>query len=126
MRLRQLLHNLVKNSLESLSGEGWVCLRTCGFNESGRDWVELTVVDNGPGIAETVAENLFDPYVTTKTTGSGLGLAVVQKIVDEHGGSIHVDTESGGGARFRVRLPASVASVTAESVQRIGQREVLS
>ena len=63
------------------------------------------MADSGEGIAEEVAQNLFDPYVTTKTSGSGLGLAIVQKIVDEHGGSVRVSNSRRGGAKFTVRLP---------------------
>ena len=106
VRLRQLAHNLIKNSFETIDGKGWIELRT-GLSESAnRQWVELSVSDSGAGIAPEVADNLFDPYVTTKTSGSGLGLAIVQKIVDEHGGQVRVDEAQGGGARFTVRLPA--------------------
>ena len=107
VRLRQLLHNLIKNSLESLEGKGWIRLQTALAEEGGRYWAELSVADSGRGIADEVADNLFDPYVTTKTTGSGLGLAVVQKIVDEHGGSVRVGKPDEGGALFSVRLPIS-------------------
>jgi nitrogen fixation/metabolism regulation signal transduction histidine kinase len=110
VRLRQLVHNLIKNSLETLEGKGWIKLKTECTEKSGRDWIEFTVEDSGSGIADEVAQNLFDPYVTTKTTGSGLGLAIVQKITDEHGGSVRVGKASGGGARFSVNLPVSSAA----------------
>ncbi len=110
VRLRQLVHNLVKNSLESMEGDGWIRLKTGQVEDSGRNWIELTVEDNGIGIADEVAHNLFDPYVTTKTSGSGLGLAIVQKIVDEHGGSVRVGKTGKGGAKFIIRLPVSVAA----------------
>ncbi len=116
VRLRQLVHNLVKNSLETLDGEaGWVRLNTAAVKKAGRDWVELTVEDSGQGIADEVAHNLFDPYVTTKSSGSGLGLAIVQKIVDEHGGSVRVGRTDEGGARFTVSLPVSSAANEPES-----------
>jgi len=110
VRLRQLVHNLIKNSLETLDGEGWISLQTEYSEISGHGWIEFTVEDSGSGIADEVAQNLFDPYVTTKTTGSGLGLAIVQKIVDEHGGSVRVGQASKGGARFSVSLPVSTAA----------------
>jgi len=110
VRLRQLVHNLIKNSLETLEGEGWIRLETACVEKSGRYWIEFTVEDSGKGIANEVAENLFDPYVTTKTSGSGLGLAIVQKIVDEHGGSVRVGRAEQGGARFTVLLPLSDAA----------------
>jgi PAS domain S-box-containing protein len=105
VRLRQLVHNLIKNSLETLDGTGWIRLKTTCVERSGRRWVEFTLEDSGKGIAEEVAQNLFEPYVTTKTSGSGLGLAIVQKIVDEHGGSIRVGHAHEGGAKFTVLLP---------------------
>ncbi len=115
VRLRQLVHNLIKNSLETLEDEGWIKLSTECIERSGRSWVEFAVEDSGAGIAAEVAGNLFEPYVTTKTAGSGLGLAIVQKIVDEHGGSVRVDEADQGGARFTIRLPVSVAANEAEA-----------
>ena len=114
VRLRQLVHNLIKNSLETIDGEGWIRLITEVIETSGRHWLEFTVEDSGHGIAAEVAHTLFDPYVTTKTSGSGLGLAIVQKIVDEHGGSVRVGKAADGGARFTVRLPLSIAANEAE------------
>ena len=105
VRLRQLVHNLVKNSLETLDGKGWIRLRTASVIKSKRRWIEFSVEDSGNGVAEEVAQNLFEPYVTTKTSGSGLGLAIVKKIVDEHGGSVRVERARQGGAKFSVLLP---------------------
>ncbi len=119
VRLRQLVHNLVKNSLETLEGKGWIRLLTELVETSGRSWLEFTVEDSGRGIAKEVAHTLFDPYVTTKTSGSGLGLAIVQKIVDEHGGSVRVGKAAEGGARFTVRLPVSSAANEAEISNRV-------
>ena len=110
VRLRQLVHNLIKNSMETLEGKGWISLKTEHSEKSGRGWIEFTVEDSGSGIADEVAQNLFEPYVTTKTTGSGLGLAIVQKISDEHGGSVRVGKAPEGGARFSVSLPVSTAA----------------
>jgi signal transduction histidine kinase len=110
VRLRQLVHNLVKNSLETLEGEGWIKLKTEYVENPDSSRIEFTVEDSGKGIAEEVSTNLFDPYVTTKTSGSGLGLAIVQKIVDEHGGSVRVGKARGGGAKFTIRLPVSHAA----------------
>ncbi|MCP4767769.1 MAG: HAMP domain-containing protein [Gammaproteobacteria bacterium] len=110
VRLRQLVHNLIKNSLETLEGTGWIRLKTAVVEQSGRRWVEFSVEDSGKGIADEVAQNLFEPYVTTKTSGSGLGLAIVQKIVDEHGGSVRVGRADEGGARFTVLLPIGTSA----------------
>ncbi len=74
--------------------------------EAGQRELELTVLDNGPGIPDEVRERLFEPYVTTKQKGTGLGLAIVRKIVEEHSGRVWVENHPEGGARVVVRLPA--------------------
>ncbi len=116
VRLRQLVHNLIKNSLETLDGHGWIELKTGQVEKSGRQLIEFSVTDSGEGIAPEVADNLFDPYVTTKQSGSGLGLAIVQRIVDEHGGSVRVGKSRRGGARFSVRLPIDAAGETPSEI----------
>lgn len=105
IRLRQLVHNLVKNSLETIGEKGWVKLETNCTTHFGQACVEFSVEDSGKGIAAQVADKLFDPYVTTKVKGSGLGLAIVKKIVDEHNATVWVEHSLQGGARFIVRLP---------------------
>ena len=67
----------------------------------------ITVEDNGPGIAPELWDSIFDPFVTTREGGKGLGLAIVAKIVADHGGVIEIDKETGPGARFRLLLPAA-------------------
>lgn len=111
IRLRQLVHNLVKNSLETIEQSGWVKLKTICKTDFGQPCVELSVEDSGQGIAAEVAEKLFDPYVTTKVKGNGLGLAIVKKIVDELGGAVWVENSELGGARFIVRLPLLSSTV---------------
>jgi signal transduction histidine kinase len=67
--------------------------------------VEIAVIDRGAGIEQKNLENIFNPFFTTKSNGVGLGLAVVSKIVDDHGGSIAVESAPGEGSVFRVFLP---------------------
>ena len=111
-RLRQLLHNLLKNALEAMPGERkpHIEVTTREVFDNGRLWVELSIADNGPGLPPGFDERWFEPYTTSKQRGTGLGLAVAKKIVEEHGGSIRADTRSGGGAVFTVRLPCDVDS----------------
>ena len=68
--------------------------------------VELAVEDSGPGVDVEVRRRLFEPLVTNKTNGIGLGLALVKRIVTRHGGDVAYAPRDGGGARFVVRLPA--------------------
>jgi signal transduction histidine kinase len=69
------------------------------------DRLEIDVIDRGSGIAPKDRESIFNPFFTTKSSGVGLGLAIVSKIVDEHGGQITVESEPGAGSVFRVFLP---------------------
>jgi signal transduction histidine kinase len=67
--------------------------------------VRITVIDNGPGLDPAVASRIFMPFVTTRARGTGLGLALVQKIIVTHNGRVTVQQETGGGTRFVVSLP---------------------
>lgn len=88
-QVRQVVHNLVQNAQDATPvGAGSVVLQTRP-SESGR-WVRLHVLDAGPGFTESIMKRAFEPYVTTKPKGTGLGLAVVKKIMDEHGGRIEL------------------------------------
>ena len=106
VRLRQLLHNLLKNALEAVREipDACVTVATRLVMAAGQQQVELCVYDNGPGIAPGVLQNIFEPYVSTKTKGSGLGMAIVKKIVEEHGGTIIADNNEAGGAQIRIQL----------------------
>lgn len=103
-QLRQVIHNLVQNALDAVAdrSDGLVTLRTSApRNERGEPQsVRLQVIDNGHGFPEKVLKRAFEPYVTTKSKGTGLGLAVVKKIADEHGARVrlfNVTSDSQGG-----------------------------
>ncbi len=104
VRMRQVLHNLIRNALEALDGrtDGRVIVAT---GISGTGDVELIVSDNGPGLDPETLDKIFEPYVTTKAKGTGLGLAIVKKLVEEHGGRVTAENAAGGGAAVHVRLP---------------------
>ena len=114
-RLRQLLHNLIKNALEANQEnhsesqpdlqEEKVYISTRCAEEQACRYVELKITDTGPGIADDMFDQLFEPYVTTKPKGSGLGLAIVKKIVEEHGGMIFAENAENRGASIIIRLP---------------------
>jgi nitrogen fixation/metabolism regulation signal transduction histidine kinase len=90
-QVRQVVHNLVQNAQDAsatAASQGVITLRT---RRSGSGtWVRLSVIDDGPGFAQTILQRAFEPYVTTKAKGTGLGLAVVKKIMDEHGGRVEL------------------------------------
>jgi two-component system, NtrC family, sensor kinase len=103
-QLRQSLLNLVRNAAEALGGRtGHVWLTT---RRGGPGEVEVEVKDDGPGIEDEARGRLFDPFFSTKTGGTGLGLALTHQIVKDHGGDIQVTSPPGAGATFVVRLPA--------------------
>ncbi len=107
LRLRQVVHNLLKNAQEALEGQADACVRvsTALVAEKDSHCVEMRVEDNGPGFDEALLGRLFDPYVTSKAKGTGLGMAIVKKIIEEHSGTIWAENREGGGARVVVRLP---------------------
>jgi signal transduction histidine kinase len=106
--LRQALLNLARNAAEACAltaGGGQVAVRgeIVGGEEAG--FQRISVTDNGPGIPGDVLPKLFRPFFTTKAQGTGLGLAVVQKIIVQHGGQVEVRNRPEGGAEFIVTLP---------------------
>lgn len=111
-QIRQLLVNLVLNALDAMPDGGVI---EVGL-ESGEDGsAELTVLDTGPGIPESLFPTLFDPFVSTKETGIGLGLAVSHRIAAGHGGSLSAVNRAEGGASFRLRLPKSRQTVASDA-----------
>jgi len=104
--IERVLYNLVLNAAQASPPRGSVTVKTrqAGDTEDGST-VEIAVIDRGSGIAPKDRESIFNPFFTTKSSGVGLGLAIVSKIVDEHGGQITVESEPGAGSVFRVLLP---------------------
>ncbi len=104
-QLRQVLWNLLTNAAQAMreSGRGKRIRVACAPEPRGG--ATVAVEDDGPGIPAEDLPRIFTPFFTTKGNGTGLGLAVVQRIVDAHGGSVSVRAGAGGGARFEVRLP---------------------
>ncbi len=107
VRLRQALHNLLKNALEAIGNQRkpQIVVSTRIVKDGDATWVDIAVADNGPGLPEGFGERWFEPYTSSKSRGTGLGLAVVKKIAEEHGGSVRASARSGGGAEFTLRLP---------------------
>jgi signal transduction histidine kinase len=101
VQVRQMFVNLIENALQAMDGQGHV-------HVSGRvdgDLIEVAVEDSGPGVDPETRRRLFEPLITTKTTGIGLGLALVKRIAERHGGDVRY-LPGDKGARFVVRLEA--------------------
>lgn len=103
-KIKQVLVNLVTNALEAMRGAGVGTRVTVEGEPHGKSWVVLRVEDDGPGISDEHAGQLFHPFFTTKEAGTGLGLSVVKRIVEQHGGEISVGPSPEGGTIARVIL----------------------
>jgi len=101
-QLRQVFVNLIENAVQAASPAGRVWVR----GDLADGLVRVAVEDSGPGVDDDTRRRLFEPLITTKDRGIGLGLALVKRIVERHGGEVGYEHRQGGGARFLLRLPA--------------------
>jgi signal transduction histidine kinase len=108
-RVKQALLNLVLNALEAMVGRGELLVQTSVRGGA----VRLDVTDTGPGIPAEAVPRIFEAYFSTKKTGTGLGLPIARRIVEEHGGILEVFTEVGKGTRFTIWFPAVAADPVA-------------
>ncbi len=102
-QLRQIIHNLVRNAEDALEGRPGACIELQTVRRGRHACLHIN--DNGPGFPVELLPRIFEPYVTTKAKGTGLGLPIVKKIVDEHLGSIEISNAPTGGARIVICLP---------------------
>lgn len=119
-QITQVLHNLIRNGADSMQQGGAMQLKTGREGER----VSLVFTDSGCGIPPDILERLFDPFFTTKPDGTGLGLAVSKKIIDDHGGTIEVHSVVGKGTEFKILLPMkasqqSLSTSSSSSLERV-------
>ena len=102
-QLRQVLVNLLLNAAQAMAGEGTLTLAV----QQEQEQAVVLVADSGPGVPAELQERIFEPFFSTKASGegTGLGLAVCRRLVEDHGGTLEVEAAAGGGALFRVNLP---------------------
>jgi two-component system, NtrC family, sensor histidine kinase HydH len=100
-QIRQVLLNLAKNAGEAITGDGRITFSS--WQENGR--IKVSVSDTGVGMSAEVLENLFRPFYTTKAKGTGLGLVVCSRIIEDHGGEISASSVEGQGSTFTITLP---------------------
>jgi two-component system sensor kinase FixL len=109
IQIQQVLINLMRNAVEAM---GTMARRELTVSASRiGEMVEIRVTDTGPGLPESVRTRLFQPFVTTKPEGMGVGLSVCRSIVEAHGGELHGDDAAGGGTVFRFTIPRATAPV---------------
>jgi two-component system sensor kinase FixL len=103
IQLQQVLINLIRNAVEAMQSvqQRELVMTT----EGAENAVEIGVLDSGPGLSPEVASRLFQPFVTTKEAGMGIGLSICRSIVEAHGGRIWVTQREGGGTGFHFELP---------------------
>jgi signal transduction histidine kinase len=101
--LHQVLMNLLTNAREAMPGGGRIRIETGPAERAG--WIRLRVTDDGPGIPAEEISKIFDPFFTTKRTGTGLGLSVTYGIIQEHGGTVDVQSAPGAGTTFVLSFP---------------------
>jgi PAS domain S-box-containing protein len=124
--LRQAFLNLTRNAAEACSAApngGKVIVRSENLQRDGATYQRITVFDNGPGMPRDVLPKLFRPFFTTKPNGTGLGLAVVQKIIVQHGGHVEAHNRPEGGAAFIVTLPLGRRSAEAVELKQGASNE---
>jgi two-component system sensor kinase FixL len=111
VQVQQVLVNLLRNAMDAMQDAPRRELTVSVVPIAG-NMVELAVADTGPGISEEIAAKLFQPFVTTKPHGMGVGLSISRTIVEAHGGAMWVEANEGGGAVFHFTLPAATEGVT--------------
>lgn len=112
--VRQALVNVAVNAVQAMPRGGRVKVRAERDGDSERGFLRVDISDEGPGIPEETLARVFEPFFTTKAKGTGLGLALVKRIVEEHRGKVEVRSEEGKGTTFTFRLPIT-ASVVREA-----------
>jgi len=100
-QLKQAFYNIIKNASEAMKQGGLLKIRTSADGE----WINVTFADTGGGMTQETMARVFEPYFTTKKTGSGLGLMITQRIVRAHGGEVVLESDPGRGLRLTIRLP---------------------
>jgi two-component system sensor kinase FixL len=112
VQVQQVLLNLIRNGIDAMQDNGARRrVLTIGADQTEDGWARISVADTGPGIAESVRERLFQPFMTTKPQGMGVGLSISRSIIEAHGGRIWAEANPGGGALFRFTLPPAEARI---------------
>jgi signal transduction histidine kinase len=107
-RLSQVVDNLIQNAVEAMPDGGELVINCASIRrDDNSDWASVAFADNGPGISESVQENIFEPFHTGRANGTGLGLSIARAIVEEHGGQLSLMTEVKHGTSFLMELPGS-------------------
>ena len=124
-RIRQVFWNLLINACQAMprGGEITVTARVVPGEQDDLDWCEIIITDSGQGISKEDRDRIFNPFFTTKTGGTGLGLSIVYRIIEDHQGTITLDSAPGKGTQFIIRLPISEKPVYTLPKNNAGQAQ---
>jgi two-component system sensor kinase FixL len=114
VQIQQVMLNLMRNAIEAMQGcdrKELLVTTSAPNNEK----VTISVADTGSGLSEEIAERLFQPFVTTKPSGMGVGLSISKRIVEAHGGEMWAEPNPGGGTVFRFTLQSATESGAADA-----------
>jgi len=133
-QVSQVIQNLIINAVQAMSAAGTIVV-SCNNADpeaisatplaTDKPYVCVKITDEGQGISQDIIDKIFDPYFSTKSQGSGLGLSIVHSIITKHDGHVQVDSVPGGGTSFSIYLPAAareLESTVETSVQRVGDQ----
>jgi signal transduction histidine kinase len=107
-QISQVLINIIVNSFHAMPDGGFCRISATRWEGDGKPWVEIIVEDSGVGISKYELSRLFEPFYTTKPSGTGLGLAVAYRIMQDHGGTIQVSSMPGSGTTVVTRFPVAI------------------
>jgi signal transduction histidine kinase len=103
--MRQVFRNILENAIGAASGPARidVALRPCDRN--GQRWLQCVITDHGVGMEPETLTRVFEPFYTTKQSGTGLGMAICKRIIDAHDGAVHATSAPGQGTSITIELP---------------------
>jgi two-component system sensor kinase FixL len=117
VQIQQVLVNLIQNAIQAMNSRPRDDRRLKISTAVSYDNIQVTVVDSGPGFVAADAETYFEPFVTTKRDGLGIGLSICRDIVEQHDGTIWADTSESGGATIAFTLPRSETNAARRTTQ---------
>jgi signal transduction histidine kinase len=116
VQIEQVVFNLVHNAVEAMAGNA-PCVLTIASELTPEGLIQISIADTGPGLPSTVRAKLFEPFITTKASGLGVGLSICRVIIEAHGGQLWAEDNHGGGTIFRFTLPQQPADIAEEENQ---------
>jgi signal transduction histidine kinase len=126
-QIKQVLLNILLNAVDATPENGTISVSTRPLTRNGYlGYVQVTIADTGKGISEEDLEKVFTPFYTTKHTGSGLGLSISHQIVQEHQGTIEVESKQNVGTTFRINLPVNPSLMEKGRQRRSGDEKNVS